>query len=175
MMACGFAPVLAQVEQCLRFATGESRFRDNTKFQNSRQVHGRRPSPRLSCQSMDTGRRLSPRMVCRCGNAARCVHVIVESDEHNGWAASLNGARWSNCVDQRSCGDGLSEFKDTMYGWILLSRLFVVRKAMRIPFSLGVKIAVVTLFLCCGRAHQICCFWGQHFLDHVPTDATRPG
>ena len=135
MMACGVTMLLTQVEQCLRFATGESRFRDNTKFQNSR--------------------RLSPRMVCRCGNGgrkleatqfsscfSRCVHVIVESDEHNGWAASLNGAHSSNCVDQRSCGDGLSESKDTMYGWILLSRLFVVGKAMRIPFSLGVKIAV---------------------------------
>ena len=41
----------------------------------------------------------------------------------------MNDARGSNCVNQRSCGDGLPESKGAKYGWIPLSRLAKARTA----------------------------------------------
>ena len=46
----------------------------------------------------------------------------------------MNDARWSNCVGQRSCGDGLSNSKGTKNGWIPLSQLAKARMAA-VPFD----------------------------------------
>ena len=36
----------------------------------------------------------------------RDSRFVLEADD-DGWVASLNDARWCNCVFPRSCGDGL--------------------------------------------------------------------
>ena len=56
-------------------------------------------------------------------NVANAVFNCSEVCCKDGWEASMNDARWSNYVPQRSCGDGLLESKVANYGWILLSRL----------------------------------------------------